>query len=179
MSKMQHLLSIGLLVLSSSALATSHEAHSHGMHDHAGQAHAAHTHHNAMVKKESATNLALSQCWGRFREDNVSALFVDVHNKDTHQAAYIVGVSSPAFADLMIHETYEKDGMKGMRHINEVEIPAGGHVMLKPGGYHVMASQPKQVKVGDNIEVAFKLSNGHEVKTQCVMKPFSAQSYSN
>lgn len=177
MHKLSSILGLGLVALGATAFAQEgHSAHQHAHHD---TQHTMHHQHMSHEKKASATDLELSRCWGRFRAENASALFVDVYNKDAHQAAYIVGVSSPAFADLMIHETYEKDGMKGMRHTGEVKIPASGHVMLKPGGYHVMASHPKQVKVGDRVEVAFRLSNGHDVRTQCVMKPFSAQSYND
>lgn len=143
-------------------------AHNHAHHQHA---------HQAMPSMASASDLVLSQCWVRFRPDNTSAIYLNIANQDPHQDAYIVGASSPAFADLMIHETYEQEGMAGMRHTSKVQIPAGGSLMFKPGGYHVMANQAHQLKVGDEVPVMFKLSNGIEVSTQCVIKPFSARSY--
>lgn len=134
---------------------------------------------SAVSPKESANALELQQCWGRFRADGPSAVYVEVHNKDKQQSAYMTGVKSPAFAEAMLHESYEKDGMKGMRHVSEVEIPAGQSLSLKPGAYHVMLSKPQSVKEGDKVAMTFVLSNGHEVTTECLMKSIASRSFND
>lgn len=154
-----------LMVLGTSAFAQTAHQHAH------------HQHHQA-AQKASATDLSLSECWVRFRADNASGLFVKVKNNDAKNDAFVVGAASPAFAEVMVHETYEQDGMKGMRHVGEVAIPAGGETLFKPGSYHMMAMKPTAgVKEGDKIDLTLKLSNGHEAKTQCVLKAFKAQSF--
>ena len=38
----------------------------------------------------------------------------------------------------MFHHTREVEGMAHMDHLDEVELPAGGRVELRPGGMHIM-----------------------------------------
>ncbi|MEM6890461.1 MAG: copper chaperone PCu(A)C [Pseudomonadota bacterium] len=42
------------------------------------------------------------------------------------------------FPRVMIHETVETDGVARMQHVDMIQIPAGGAVVLEPGGLHVM-----------------------------------------
>ncbi|MBT0960943.1 copper chaperone PCu(A)C [Denitromonas iodatirespirans] len=50
----------------------------------------------------------------------------------------LVGASSPAAAQVEVHEmTMENDVMK-MRPVAALDLPAGAKVDLKPGGYHIM-----------------------------------------
>jgi periplasmic copper chaperone A len=50
----------------------------------------------------------------------------------------LVQITTDAAATAEVHETVEKDGVATMRPIASLEIPAGGSVELKPGGYHIM-----------------------------------------
>lgn len=51
----------------------------------------------------------------------------------------LTGLSSPASAMPMLHETtVSEDGVSRMVHIEAPEIPAGGELVLEPGGMHVM-----------------------------------------
>lgn len=174
MKRMGYLSMVSILLLGVGAIAqacqtaTKETEHTHHHHTHTPAAH-----------KGSATDVELSQCWGRFRADGPSAVYVEVHNKDKQQSAYITAVSTAAFAETMLHETYEKDGMKGMRHVGEVEIPAGQSLSLKPGAHHVMLFKPQSVKEGDKVAVTFVLSNGHEVSTECLMKSIASRSFSD
>jgi copper(I)-binding protein len=57
------------------------------------------------------------------------------------------------------------EGMMGMRPIARLEIPAGGSVELKPGGYHVMLIDLNQeLKAGDKIEITLKFEKAGEIK---------------
>ncbi|NOL51916.1 copper chaperone PCu(A)C [Pelistega suis] len=170
MVKLSSLIVMGSMVLSGITYA---QTSGHTMHHHS------HDNHHAAVVKASASELELQQCWGRFRAEGPSAVYVEVHNKDKQQSAYITGVKSAVFAEAMLHETYEKDGMKGMRHVGEIEIPAGQSLSLKPGAHHVMLFKPQSIKEGDKVAVTFILSNGHEVTTECLMKSIASRSFSD
>ena len=56
----------------------------------------------------------------------------------------IVSVSTPIAdrAELHAHET--DGGVMKMRHLHELEVPAGGEVSFEPGGLHVMLIGLKQ-----------------------------------
>lgn len=50
----------------------------------------------------------------------------------------LVQITTESASTAEVHETVEKDGVAAMRPIESLEIPAGGSVELKPGGYHIM-----------------------------------------
>jgi periplasmic copper chaperone A len=55
------------------------------------------------------------------------------------EADRLTGLSSPASAMPMLHETtVSDDGISRMAHVETPEIPAGGELVLEPGGMHVM-----------------------------------------
>lgn len=175
MKKMSYTVLSSLWVLSASVHAQQTQDNQHHQHQH----HQHHNHGATKKVKESAVAVELSQCWGRFRTEGPSAVYLEMSNTDTKQAAYIVDVRSASFTETMLHESYEKDGMKGMRHVNEVEVPAGQKFILKPGAHHVMLFNPQGVKEGDKVAVTFTLSNGHELTTDCIMKSIAARSFND
>lgn len=172
---------VATLVLSSTTFAqSSHMHHSEHHMDHSAH-HMNHeeTHHHAMKSMDSASKLEFDQCWARFRPDNASAIYLDIHNKDTTKEAHIVGVSSPAFKSLMIHQSKEENGMMRMEHTDSLSIPAQEVLKLAPGGYHIMAFEPQHIQVGDKIDLSFVLSNGQTLTTTCTMKKFSAKGFND
>lgn len=51
----------------------------------------------------------------------------------------LTGLSSPVSAMPMLHETtVSEEGISRMVHVEAPEIPAGGELILEPGGMHVM-----------------------------------------
>lgn len=57
----------------------------------------------------------------------------------------LVSVSVPFAAHAEMHEMAMKDGIMTMRPLEKgIEVPAGGKVEFKPGGYHIMFMNLKQ-----------------------------------
>lgn len=55
---------------------------------------------------------------------------------------------------IQIHETIVSDeGTMSMRPVPRLEVPAGGQLVLEPGGYHLMLVGVDQLEVGGTIEV--------------------------
>lgn len=64
----------------------------------------------------------------------------------------LVDVKSSAAGIVEIHEMKLENNVMKMRAVDDVALPAGKMVELKPGGYHVMLMDLKvQVKTGDTI----------------------------
>jgi hypothetical protein len=62
-------------------------------------------------------------------------------------------------------------GMMGMQRIDSLEIPAGGSVELKPGGYHIMLiGLTRELKAGDSIEVTLTFEKAGDVKVTMPVK---------
>lgn len=50
----------------------------------------------------------------------------------------LVSVSSSVATTVELHTHLHEDGVMRMRSVSNVDIPAGGRVVLEPGGYHIM-----------------------------------------
>ena len=62
-------------------------------------------------------------------------------------------------------------GMMGMQKIDRLEIPAGGSVELKPGGYHIMLiGLTRELKAGETIEVMLDFEKAGAVKVTMPVK---------
>lgn len=73
----------------------------------------------------------------------------------------IVGASSPAFADVSVHQTSIVDGVSRMRAVPELRIAADGSAVLEPGGMHLMLMQPREpLQAGGTVVVEFELKDG-------------------
>lgn len=82
-------------------------------------------------------------------QGQTTALFMNIENKgETADTLYQVEFSLAGKVE--IHESYEKDGMMGMREIGMVVIPPNSTFELKPRSYHVMLMKLKEdIKKGD------------------------------
>lgn len=83
----------------------------------------------------------------------------------------IVGVSSPAFADVSLHETRINDGVSSMRALPELRIAAEGVATLAPGGMHLMMMQPRApLTPGSRVVVDFALLGGGVLSGEFVVR---------
>jgi copper(I)-binding protein len=85
----------------------------------------------------------------------------------------IVGVSSPAFGDVSLHETRIIDGVSRMRGLPELRIAPDAAATLKPGGMHLMLMEPHAaLKDGSRVVVEFALKDGGVLRGELeVRKP--------
>jgi len=61
-----------------------------------------------------------------------------------------------------------------MRQVKEVVIKANSHVMLQPGGYHVMFLGLKgDLKEGQNVNITLYFDNGNEVNIDAPVQKIS------
>ena len=79
----------------------------------------------------------------------------------------LTGVSVDMSVAMMaqIHETTMKDdGTMGMQEVDEIALPAGETVSLKPGGYHVMLMNLKApLETGSTVTLTLELKSGATV----------------
>jgi copper(I)-binding protein len=104
--------------------------------------------------------------WIREAPPGVSALagYMKLHNSGD-KSRKLVGASSPAFGNIMLHRTMMVDGMAKMVHQPAVEIPPGGEVVFEPSGYHLMLMKPKHpLKAGDQVDITLEFADGGSVK---------------
>lgn len=85
---------------------------------------------------------------------STSAVFMSIRNKGK-EADRLVGAQCTAAQTVEIHESVLENDVMQMRHLPDgLEIPAGGEVLLKPGGYHVMLiGVTRDIEVGEQLQV--------------------------
>ena len=76
----------------------------------------------------------------------------------------IVAASSPAFADVSLHETRIENGISRMRALTALPVAAHGSVAFAPGRLHLMLMEPiKPLKAGDQVSIDFILRDGRRI----------------
>ncbi|WP_192253120.1 copper chaperone PCu(A)C [Mesorhizobium silamurunense] len=104
----------------------------------------------ALAHEFKAGDLEIGHPWSRATPPGakVAGGYFTVTNKGSAPDR-LLSISSDISDTAGVHEMGVKDGVMTMRPINGgLEIPAGGKIALKPGGFHVMfiglKRQPKQ-----------------------------------
>ncbi len=70
-------------------------------------------------------------------------------------------VHCAAFKEVQIHEMARVDGLVKMRRLDSLTIPAGGSVVLKPGGMHLMLMGARErLTVGQRVDVELVFDSG-------------------
>jgi len=100
--------------------------------------------------------IAVSDAWTRIPVDGqtTSAVYANLTN-GTDQAVTLVSASSPVTDSVELHET--SMGADGQMQMAEkeggFEIPAGGELVLEPGGNHIMLLGIDPATYPDSVEV--------------------------
>lgn len=92
------------------------------------------------------------------------------------EADYLVAATAPGdLVDVVeLHTVIEEGGMMRMRPVERIEVPAGGEVMLRPGGFHVMFIGVKQeLKPGDVVRLSLTFERAGTVDVDAVVRPAS------
>jgi copper(I)-binding protein len=77
----------------------------------------------------------------------------------------LVAVTTEAAANAELHQSVEENGVARMLPVDSLEIPAGGSVELKPGGYHIMLMGLKApLKKGDVLMLQLKFEHAGMVE---------------
>jgi periplasmic copper chaperone A len=125
----------------------------------------------------SGSAITVTDPWSRTSPmvAGAGAAYMVVENTGS-AADNLLGGRSDVAKAVEVHETYEMapeptasdgmgGGMMGMRRIDKLEIPAGGKVELKPGGYHIMLIDlTRELKAGETIEITLTFEKAGEVK---------------
>ncbi len=122
-----------------------------------------------------ADGLALVDPWVKAAEDGMTAAFGTLVN-DTGRDLQLVAASTPASTEIELHET-ASDGSGGMS-MQEKEggfpIPAGGELVLEPGGNHLMLMDlTAPLQPGDEVELTLRCEDGTELVVDATVKDFA------
>lgn len=93
----------------------------------------------AVCASGTVGDVTVERVWSRasIGPDLPGILYMTIRNAGSTDDA-LVGLSTPAAAQPMLHETVVENGVATMPHASTIPIQAGETVALQPGGYHGM-----------------------------------------
>jgi hypothetical protein len=87
----------------------------------------------------------------------------------------LIGVSSPDYRQVMLHESTSHNGMSNMAMIERLPLPPHAVVKLAPGGYHLMLMHALHpVKPGDLVKVTLRFADGSMLDVGFLARPANA-----
>ena len=168
----------GAAAMAQPAAMAGHAGHSgHGAAEpHSGHAaaepHSSHGQHLPSPDTPLSATLSVSDCWIRAVPAPVPLAGYFVVRNSGASDAKLTGASSPAFGEVMLHQTTDHGGMAKMSMAHDIPIPAGKELVFRPNGYHAMLERPvKPVEVGADISLEFMFDTGEKAVAMCRVKP--------
>jgi copper(I)-binding protein len=127
----------------------------------------------AMAPPASAPSLlVVGDAWARKTPGaDVAAVYLSLSNKGT-SPIIVIGASSPAASNAMVHETSVVNGQSQMRMKDKIVIAPGQTVDFAPGGLHLMLSGLKsKLSVGQTLPLVLLTADGAQIAVAAVIKP--------
>jgi hypothetical protein len=107
---------------------------------------------------------------GAMGQGGTGAVYVTLTNTGS-QADALVSASTDTARAVELHEVQNEGGVMKMRPVKSIQVPAGGKVELKPGGYHLMLLDLKHdLKPGETVPVTLKFEHGAEVRIDAAVR---------
>lgn len=92
------------------------------------------------------------------------AAYLEIHNTGS-ETDLLTGVETDASARAHIHETTLEDGVMKMRALGALEIPAGGSVIFKPRGLHIMLMNLKApLRQGETLTLTLSFEKAGSIR---------------
>jgi copper(I)-binding protein len=98
------------------------------------------------------------------------AVYVIISNHGSGADAFL-SASSDVANTVELHETVAQDGKMVMRPLPKIDVPAGGTLEMKPGGYHIMLLGLKQdLTPGETINVGLSFEKAGQMSVKALVK---------
>ncbi len=120
--------------------------------------------------------MSVTEAWSRARAANatVGGAYMTLHNMGGEEDR-LVAASSPIADHVEIHNSTMKEGVMKMMKTDDLLVPSGETVMLKPGGYHVMLmGLKKPLAMGTEFPVILKFAQAGEITVTVHVKEAGA-----
>ena len=105
----------------------------------------------------------------------MGAVYLTVVNPGT-ETDRLVMVETEAAQAAETHETVEENGMmKMVPHLDGFEVPAGGELVLEPGGKHIMLVEPLELGEGAALPLTLHFENAGTVELEITVQAMSGE----
>ena len=87
----------------------------------------------------------------------------------------IVDVQSPKYANIMMHQSLEIEGIVSMEHLDAIKIYPGETISLEPGDLHLMMSVKDPLQLGEKVPLKLFLDSNEVIEIEALVKRRSSQ----
>ncbi len=128
---------------------------------------------SAGCNQKTTSEISVDDAWVREAPPNAMMLagYATLKN-NTDQDQTLTFAKSDQFKMVEIHKTIVVDGVAKMRRQDNLVIPAGDTLELKPGSYHLMLMHPQAaLKLDDEVTVTIGVKQGDKVEEVELVMP--------
>lgn len=92
----------------------------------------------------------------------------------------LIDATSPVSERVEMHVSSEENGIMKMRQQENLPVPAGGRLELKPGGGHLMfVGLKRPLKQGESVPLLLRFERAGEIRTDLHIQAIGARSHSH
>ena len=125
----------------------------------------------SLLNFTSKGNLQVKDGWIRPAGKGMNTAFYFSAVNNTDKADTLLSVKSDVARMVQMHETFQKNGMMGMRQVKAIPIQAKSTLEFKPGGYHVMVMNLKEdLKKGDSAQFTLHFKYAGDITIKAPVK---------
>ncbi len=124
----------------------------------------------ACGESEEPTGIVVEDAWARpvavgDSDDTNGAVYLTIRNTgDSDDVLVAERPESKIARAAELHQSSMSDGMMSMQMLQSVEVPAGGHLELAPGGYHIMlVGLTNDLNPGDSFPITLYFERAGEM----------------
>ena len=131
----------------------------------------------AMMATPAWAQVTVEQPWSRATPPGakIAVGYMRIKNAGSTDAR-VVGATSPLAKGVELHVTRRDDGVLRMQKTDAYVVPAGGEVVLEPGGNHLMlVGLEHPLKEGEHVPLTLKLGQGGEVQVRLSVAAMGAR----
>lgn len=122
--------------------------------------------------KTSVSAVTVTDAWVKVAKTGAMSAAFGIVKNPTDKPVTLVAVES-AVSPMQVHEMAMVDGSMVMRRVEKLTIPAGGQLVLEPGGNHLMMMKlSKPIKAGAMLPVTLTMSDGSQTTFKAMGKVF-------
>ena len=99
-----------------------------------------------------------------------TAAFLVLKN-DADKPVKLVAATSSEVGRAELHTHLHENGVMKMRQVESIEVPAKGEVALKPGSFHIMLFEVRELFQGTPFPLTLTMDDGQKLELSLPAKP--------
>jgi protein SCO1/2 len=126
-----------------------------------------------LVRQGPALDLSAAIVAAPIASSDLTALYLTITNRGTSDDE-LLAITTDAAERTEIHQQVDHGGLTTMEEIGSLKIPAGGHLLMEPGGYHAMLLGLRRPLVpGDTLPIVLEFRHAGRIKHHATVHAYA------